>query len=403
MLKNKVKLLTLLVTVALIFTTSYVFAEDATTESQSEAPVTATPTNSDSTTTNSTATTSENTTSNNSATPSTETNITKGDVYKTGSDVTIDSVVDGNIFIVADTVNINSQIGGDAFICAKNVTIGEQGYVFSNLFVIADTLTIKGIVYDVYAATKNINISGYIYRDVRGACSDKFLLTGTIGRNAFLTNCQNIAFTNDEQSDNTSVISNQGTITGNLEYSGSQELTIPNGAVGGNVSYNNDQNSNPILSYVLAICLALCLLIVIWLILSWITPKFLEKANTQLKSKPLPALGFGIVGLIVIPIIIAICFVLVITASIGVVLLLLYLALLAISAAVCEIAISSLVAEKLKVTNKGGKFGMLVLTGLVISLISLIPYIGPIIAIILIIMGFGLIISNIKPKKATAK
>ena len=113
-----------------------------------------------------TDTNAEVTTTNEEVT-TTEENFKQGDVYLTGDDITIDYIVDGNLFIFADTVNINSQIGGDAFIFANSVTVGDQGYIFSNLFTIAPTLNILGVVYDLYALSDNVTITGYVYRDIR--------------------------------------------------------------------------------------------------------------------------------------------------------------------------------------------------------------------------------------------
>src|SRR5699024_7588730 len=71
------------------------------------------------------------------------------DVWLTGDNVTIDYIVDGNVFVAANNVTINSQIGGDVFVVANTVTVGEQGYIFSNLFAVADSININGVVYDM--------------------------------------------------------------------------------------------------------------------------------------------------------------------------------------------------------------------------------------------------------------
>lgn len=163
----------------------------------------------------------------------TDDNFKKGDVYLTGDDVTIDYIVDGNLFVLANNVTINSQIGGDAFICAQTVTVGNQGYIFSNLFTFSQNVEIQGVVYDLYAAAQNVKISGYVYRDIRVGC-DSLEIVGTVGRNAYVE-CSSLQIVqgNDGTTDGeqTSTITKQGMINGNLNYTSSQEANIPQGSI----------------------------------------------------------------------------------------------------------------------------------------------------------------------------
>ena len=97
-----------------------------------------------------------------------EENYKKSDVYLVGDDITIDYIVDGNLFVMANKVTINSQIGGDAFILAKEVVVDSEGYIFNNLFACAQSIDIKGVVYDAYTCAENLSISGgYVYRDLK--------------------------------------------------------------------------------------------------------------------------------------------------------------------------------------------------------------------------------------------
>ena len=206
MLKNKFKIITLLLVIILSMTIPIVRADDDTNISVENSdnmdinPISDDPTTS-------------------------EDNFKKSDVYLSGDNVTIDYIVDGNLFVAADTVTINSQIGGDAFIFANKVIIEDQGYIFSNLFTTCQYVEIKGVVYDVYALSKDVSIAdGYIYRDLKVLC-DTLNITGTVGRNVFAS-CANILF-NNEQDDNSST----GVISGNLNYSSKDEITIPEGNV----------------------------------------------------------------------------------------------------------------------------------------------------------------------------
>ena len=105
----------------------------------------------------------------------------------------------------------------DAFIMAKNIIINDNAYIFSNLFAMAESVEVKGVVYDVYALTNNFNISGgYIYRDAKISCKT-LNVNGSIGRNAFVS-CSSINFNTDGN--------DKGTIYGNLTYSAPSEFNF---------------------------------------------------------------------------------------------------------------------------------------------------------------------------------
>lgn len=102
MFKNKTKIIAFFLVLFLLFSSTFVFADDEVSQDNEIMPI------SDESVENAV----ENT-------KTQEDSYKKSDVYLTGDNITIDYIVDGNLFVVADTVTINSQIGGDAFICAK--------------------------------------------------------------------------------------------------------------------------------------------------------------------------------------------------------------------------------------------------------------------------------------------
>ena len=336
----------------------------------------------------------------------TEDNFKRHDVYLTGDNITIDYIVDGNLFVMANNVTINSQIGGDAFILANTVTIGEQGYIFSNLFTAASTVNIQGIVYDLYSVADTTNISGYVYRDIK-VSSNNLNIFGTIGRNAFV-NCNNMSFSqNAELTENTTEVSTQGMITGNLEYTAENEINIPEGIVTGEVKYtpSNTGSTNGIQSYLISLGSILATAILIWLVCMWLTPKFVKRTDLITKKTILPQIGFGILTPIALTIISIILILIGITASFGLLVLSLTFLLIAISTSIFIIAINNIICNKLKIQKTQGIFGMLIITTVVLWLIGLIPYIGTLIGIIAIIIGLGIITYNLikKEKKQEEK
>lgn len=378
MFKNKTKFIVIFLVLILLFSATFVFADNETSE-------------------NEISTISADSATNPVNTGIQEDNYKKSDVYLSGDNVTIDYIVDGNLFVCADTVTINSQIGGDAFILAKNLIIDEQGYIFSNLFAISNSIEIKGVIYDVYALAQNLTISkGYVYRDLKVACNT-LNVNGTIGRNAFVS-CSNINFNTDENSN--------GIIYGNLNYTANSEFSIPEDAVNGTVIYTpKDMSSEPsvqaiIANYLLSLGGFLVFVIIVWLACLLLVPKFLDNTNNYVGKKTLSVLGIGLLSLIVVPIVCILLVFLQLTFGISLFLLAIYILALIISKSLFTIAANNYVCSKLKINKKLGIFEMLIVSGIVVWILTQIPYIGVVISFITTILGLGILVISLFPKKS---
>lgn len=390
MLKNKFKIITLLTVIILALTLPIVRAEDETVDNTAV-----------------TETTTESNNMNSEANQNvTDENFKKHDVYLTGDDVTIDYIVDGNLFVFANHVTINSQIGGDAFIFANTVTIGEQGYVFSNLFTFSKDVNVNGVVYDLYAASENTTITGYVYRDVRVG-SNTVNVFGTIGRNAYI-DCANLNFAQDtnENNEEKTETNSHGVISGNLNYSSEKEASIPEGSVAGETSFEQETHTNDttLQSLIMSLGVFLATVIIIWLLCLWLAPKFLDKTvNFITTKKILPVIGFGILSPFAGILLAILLLILGITSTIGLLLLITLFVLMAISTSIFVITVNNFVCDKLKIQKTIGKFGILIVSAIVLWLVGLIPYIGSILGIATVVIGLGIILSSLflKDKKQT--
>ena len=394
MLKRKFGMIVLILITTIALALPVVRADNETTNNTSENQV-VTDNNTQSTeatTTDETVSAEESAESQNTA--MSEENFKQHDIYLTGDNITIDYVVDGNLFVFANTVTINSQIGGDAFIFANSVTVGEQGYIFSNLFTVSTDVNVQGVVYDLYALSRNVNITGYVYRDIR-VTSDTLNLFGTVGRNAYVS-CSNMNFSqNSDGQEDTTVLN--GMINGNLEYSSQNEITIPDGTVTGEVKYNEPKTTSnvSIQSYLISLGTIVATAILIWLIGSWLAPKFVKRMDIINKKSILPSIGLGIIAPIILAIVSVILLLIRITSPFGLLLLAILFILIGISTSISIISINNLICNKLKINKTIGNFGMLIVTAIVLWLIGLIPYIGGIFGIVIVILGIGIMIYNL--------
>lgn len=388
MLKNKTKIIAFLLVLILAITSSFVYADN---ETSSENDITLI---SDTSETKPVETNVENTVSTNETSKDSYKN---SDVYLMGDNVTIDYVVDGNLFVMADTVTINSKIGGDAFIMAKTINVGDQAYIFSNLFAMANSIDIKGVVYDVYALSQNFTVSnGYIYRDAK-LCCNTININGVIGRNAFVS-CSNINFNTDEN--------DKGIIYGDLTYSTPSELSFDKNIVNGNVTYKAPKVSPEksvreiVASYISDLGAFLAFVIIIWLVCLWLAPKFLNDTNKFVGKKTLNVLGTGLLTLIAVPIACIILLLLQLTAGISLLTVAIYILALIVAKSLFTIVANNYLCSKLNINKNTGIFGMLIVSGVIVWVISELPYVGGIVSFIISVLGLGVLVSAILPKKA---
>ena len=279
---------------------------------------------------------------------------------------------------------------------AKNLIVNDEAYIFNNLFVMANSVEIKGVVYDAYALANTLTISkGYVYRDLKANC-DTLNVNGTVGRNAFV-NCSSLNFNTVENSN--------GVIYGNLEYSSKNEASIPEGSVNGTVNYKNNSDSSKqsvrsiVADYILSLGSFIAFVLIVWLLCLWLAPKFLNNTESYIGKGSLKVFGKGLLGLIAIPVACIILILLQLTSSISLVILSLYILALVVSTSLFTIFANNYVCNKLKINKKSGIFGMLIVTAIVISLLTKIPYIGAIISLLIAICGVGILLTAIIPNK----
>lgn len=335
----------------------------------------------------------ETTTTDNQATPISEPQeeitIKKGDEYLFQDTVTIDTPVDGNLFIMANTVTINTQIGGDAFIFANTLNIEENGYILNNVFACANTINVKGVVYNIYSVGDTLTIDGFIYRDVKSICNT-LNINSMIGRNVFV-DCSSINFKEKPNSEETPSVASYGSIQGNLNYSSDTEISIPDGYVSGEINFSQLQNNTfDISNYIYSLGAILVSAIIIWLIGLWISPKLLHNTSHSITlRKALQIIGLGIIVPIVIALLSVIILLIPITSQLTILLLCILAILFFISTSVAMININTMICNKLKITQNLYKLGFLIIITIIYWLFTLIPYVGTIISLIAIIWGIG--------------
>lgn len=322
----------------------------------------------------------------------------KSDLFLCEDDIVIEGVVDGNVFAIGKTVTVKAEIGGDLFVIADAFNL-DGGYIYSSIFGITGDMNINGIAYDIYAIAENFTLEkeGYIFRDLKLTAAN-VNLNGLVRRDAYIAS-QDINFAEESNT----------YIQGNLNYSSNTEISVPEGAVAGEISYNSSNGtsneSNSVMSYIIDTIISLGLLLlntfVIVILAMWITPNFIKKVSTMGIKKTLIALPIGLAALIAIPVISILALFTIIAIPLSCALLSMYFLLIAFSTAFASIAIGSIIIKKFKLEGKV-KFVLITLAStVVIFVLGLIPFVGDLISFLSLILGLGTVVFNLFRKVPT--
>lgn len=232
----------------------------------------------------------------------------KGDVIVFGGNIKINGDVAGNIRAFGGTIEINSKVG-------KNVS------AFGGIVIISKDAEIG---WDVLAGAGNLEIRGKVAGNVIGGAGN-VILANEIGGNVNLFGSKESQLTLYPQAD----------IKGNLTYSASQEAEIKEGAkIAGETSYK--PVSLPVIgtaraervllaSYFLGKIISFLSLLLIGLLIITLIPKKSEEIGKKMLDKPWANIGWGLIYLIITPIVLILVAVTVIGIPLALIVLFSYL------------------------------------------------------------------------------
>lgn len=323
--------------------------------------------------------------------------IVNSDLYIAEDNVIISDYINGNAYAIGDTVTVKGQIDGDLFILAKDsIIIDPSAKIAGNLFAFSKQITLDGAVCDVYAFTSNFTVgsNGYIFRDLR-LYSSNLSVQGKIGKDVFVY-ANDIVF--PENSKNL--------IGGDLHYTSTQEISIPEGVVTGSVDFTQDvqeestQKTNTISNYINNFVRVLIYAVVVILLASFITPKFADKATYVMSKKPFATAGIGILSIIAVPIVSIILLITGFLSYVSIALVSVYCLILSITISILGIAIGNYFATKIKNNFKGKLILLSCASVAIIWILQQLPIVGPFISLFTVVFGLGIFVYALFAKQS---
>ena len=317
------------------------------------------------------------------------TTVVKDDLFLYGDDVNMSQTVDGNVYIFGKNVTISGAIYGNLFICATgNVTFDDASYVNQSTYIVAKNVQFNANSDSLYVACNELNIPANhgTFKDLY-AITNKTTLLGSIGRNANISATDLIM----------SADSAQGLVSGNLTYSTGKEIQLPEGAVIGQTNYIKPIGNkfNSFLDILIGIINSIFAASLVYLLYKFFLEEGLEKSSSCLAQHFGKVFLTGLIALIAIPILSIILITAQIGATVGLLLLALYVTLIGISPYILASVLARRIYNNRKFSKMLIEYLITILIAVVIGALQMIPYIGFILAIFISILGFGIIIYNL--------
>ena len=320
-----------------------------------------------------------------------------GDLWAGGTFITLNGVIKGGVVCVGQTVIISADVGRTVRVAGQTVSI--SGNIDGDLIVggtdvyIASTATIKG---DLVFGAQNMRIDGVIEGDIKGGGGVVTIGAETKG-------------SVDISVESLTVLP-AANINGDLTYTSGKEADIQSGAkIGGKTSHNpppsedKSDKASPFAPFsgVPGKIIGFLMAVLTGFILVLLAPRRLMSITDSMRSKIGPSAGWGAVVLFATPI----AAILVCITIVGIPVGLIALALYGIALYLAQIPVGLLIGRLIlgRFRNVEGKAMMvaaLALGLLIISLLTLIPYVGFVIRLAVMLFGLGAAVVSVRQRKA---
>ena len=319
----------------------------------------------------------------------------------TGNNISVNGEIDGTTLVFGNWIEINSNIVGDLICFGNNVNV--NGEIDGNSYLFAQTVKFNGkLTRDLigFAATVSVGEDGKIERDMLAFAATHNMF-GNIGRNySTYGNLSNVngAVGGDIHIEGNMSVGDNAVIKGSLTQVNDKEDKVADGArVSGEINYTYKSYektevsmSNRIWNAVKSFIFSIILGVIIWLLVIFFDPSFIEKGMVLLE-RPLQTVGLGALILVVVPIVSVIIFITIVGIPIGIIALILYGVLIFLSRYLTSIVVGNFIVRRFNLKNFHNNFWYVLGAFAVLILLSKVPYLNVIVTIACICIAFGMV------------
>ena len=319
-----------------------------------------------------------------------------GDVICAGQSIDISGEVAGDVICAGQSINIKGNIGGNLRLAGN--TINFSGQVARNAMIFGATIVTSAsstIGWDLLALGNVVELRGNIGRDLYGGAA-KANLAGQIGKNV------NLHLGSKNADNNNLIVAGTAKINGDLTYTSSNNAAIDNGAaIKGKLTHNlpiitaakpNFVNLTWWWGNLIAVFSAL----VIGLVLISFWRETIIKITDLMLNKAGVCLGWGILVLLLTPIIALVLLITIIGIPLSLILIALWLIALYLSKILVGILVGRNLINRFAPKQKNSLIKGMVIGIVIIYILFAIPFFGHILSLLTMLWGLGGILLTLK-------
>jgi cytoskeletal protein CcmA (bactofilin family) len=314
-----------------------------------------------------------------------------GDVIVAGNSVTINGPVAGDVIAAGNTVRIKGPVSGSVRVAGSTVEVSAE--VEKSVWAVGSTVAIgpeAEVGWDVYSAGANVEIKGPIGRDVWVAGAN-VLIANEVGNNILAS----------IDTEGHLILSPGAKVGGDLTYKAGSEkqLDLKEGAeVTGEISKKAivipakpDVKKAFGVGGIFFKIISLFSLLVIGLVMITLMPKVILQVKEEMIKRPGPAIGWGLVYLILTPVVAFLLMITIIGLPLGLIIIPLYVISLYISKVIAGFVLGLLLLNNLNRNKKySGHLVWPLILGLAVLLVIInIPVIGWLVKLLLMLWALG--------------
>lgn len=309
-----------------------------------------------------------------------------GDLIIFGGSIIVNGDVKGDLILLGGQIDINGLVDGTARIAGGDIFI--KGTIKKDLMIASGNLTLNEksrIGRDIVLGVGRSRISGSVGRRIIGGSSD-MVIDGSVNGDVVVT-------TNELK------IGRGAVIDGDLKYTSENKASISSSAdIGGEVHSRRPpvgrRTVNRQVAGVLNFLVSIVWLMVLGTVMLALFPSYAYRVNENLEDFPWKSLIWGILALILTPIIAGLLVITIIGFPLALILFFIYLFGIYIS----KIYFGHFLGKRIlgRIRGTGSHWFWSLLLGIMIILIlAKIPILGPIIRVVVVIFGLGAIVFSL--------
>lgn len=340
--------------------------------------------------------------------------VVDGSVYAAGSTVQVDGTINGDLFCAGQVVEITGTVNGDVLCAAQQLRL--KGTVNGDARVAGQTFNLDGQItgsLTAFAQTALLNQSGSVGRDLtlyaQSATLNSFVGRDFVGGSSTMS-INSVVGGSVKVDVQSLTLGANAKVAGSVDYVSNTDANVQQGAQFGVLNrtepaqHQANERSNQLGARVGSAFLWFLSALLIGGVIMLLFPALFERTAGIIRKQPWSALGLGLLGVFVLPILALLAVITVVGFPLAVVIVLAWLLLLCLSGIFGAYTLGRLIVGKTspKLTNGWLRLGSLALGLFILAVLSILPVVNMITGLAAVLFGAGSLLFILRNKSAVS-